>query len=1711
MSLSTPAAAYLHRHNSTTTELRPLRILVANNGLSACKFIRSTAKAQLQPETCIARGVDLYIMETPDDREAGLSYRAEPNPLVPPGCGVRVVPVETPPGPGANNYGNVQVIRRLAVENECDMIWPGWGHASENPELPEAFENTGIEFIGPSAKCMKLLGDKAESTITAKKCGVPCIPWSGDYPDLATEGFVADAEAAAECCDRIGYPCMIKAAMGGGGKGIRMVSCREEVADKYDLVRGEIPTGGIMIMRCVTRARHFEVQILADKYNNVVALSTRDCSLQRRQQKMVEEGPVVHTSHERVLEMQDCAARLCAEVGYVSAGTVEFLYDIETDEYYFLEVNTRLQVEHPVTELLSGVNLPSAMIQVALGKSLNEIPDVAAFLADPERYRFKDRHVMACRITAEAADDGFRPTSGVVERVKLYEDQISYEELNEDVFLYYFSIAADGKNKAAITQYSDSQFGHIFVVGSDRRDAVRRMVEVLRNVEVVGEIKCSVDYIREVMRISEFENDTYHTNWLLSPTEGQRVITKAIAMDSVVNGSLVLAKVGVAASICKFLYRSLRAESQFEAKLSAAQLPAHLATTMHEDVVLGKCGRLPYRPCKFLSQVSATGPNSFCVTIQMPDGEKIMIPYLHAEPIAGDVYEFRLSGWQFNATGQRVVFAPHGEMLTMYFGECKSECWEIIREVDPHEVRSQMAGSVHSLKVSDGDRVEAGDVICQVEAMKMFMPILMPFTGVIKFNVAPGSTLKVNDLIATLSELEVDDPAKLEDCKPMVYSDAKVLHKRRLPVQFDPTDVENIMKGYELIGMTPHEFVGKLTEYVRREGKREDGGFDTTTAERILDMLIRVEGPADEMLDHLSHMNPGASRLALSVAKAGLVDPKDMGLLMDIARSRRNTRLRVDIAMCVIAVLWEKSAWVDALEKIQKWKTADMENLKLAAGALTLRANGITASNSLAEPMLTVIDEVSFGKTDASTASPNELSSMSSDGNSSSEESASGVQPMVKSLLKRMIRNDSIRSLFERTLGRRPSAVGNISGGMRLEVVKDLFPVSKDNITDPYTYYAQLNFNLQSATEMRWSESVVSGIRKLDNLLAASVHLSESTSYVGEVVSMYQRMRRELTMAGPCLGDRWTHLRIDVKPARLLEGVSDEACAEALCAGLNEGGEAVNKEAPVASVAVVLGPHRRFFFHNSAVVSEAKFVELSLYRNAPPHRWQEMECSRFKNYTLTPLPLGPCPNAYSPLSPQDVTDFVSVVKATPRECNKGKWTEPILSASAFVTGSAKDRSPSTAVKLVESTMIAALDSLMINTKGPRRTNQQCNRMYLSVSCPDWEDAEDSDEDAEDMGDNSAVLGRSLSQAEKTVAAAVRGYSSVLWAYANDLEVRLSFGQHMPIRVFARGTPSRVDVTTTAYHEVRHPTTGVLQLRRLPNPNDGSLAESDGVDVDSPLQQPAGVTVRRHAAERLDTTYVYDFLELFEQAVREEWRRKKSGHEARIILSETKRFVKVEELRLKPGMEDPLRDKDPASMLDFVPNSPGTNNIGMVAWKLTMKMPEWPAGREVYVVANDITFIQGSFAPKEDDLFYYVSKLARLTGAPRLYIAGNSGARLGIAKEVFARFKVAWREDSPDEVDYLYLDREDYEAIPTSVRGVWEGDRFKITTIIGKEHGIGIECLSASGLIAGETSLTYNQNMTMTYVTARTVGIGSYLARLSQRVIQKRTAPIILTG
>ncbi|KAF4675026.1 Acetyl-CoA carboxylase [Perkinsus chesapeaki] len=1705
MSLSTPAAAYLHRKGSA--ELRPLRILVANNGLSATKFIRSTAKAQLQPETCITRGVDLYVMETPDDREAGLAYRSEPNPLLPAGCGARVVPVEAPAGPGANNYGNVEVIRRLAIENECDMIWPGWGHASENPELPEAFQNTGIEFIGPSTECMRLLGDKAESTITAKKCGVPCIPWSGDYPDLATEGFVADAEAAAECCDRIGYPCMIKAAMGGGGKGIRMVSCREEVADKYDLVRGEIPTGGIMVMRCVTRARHFEVQILADKYNNVVALSTRDCSLQRRQQKMVEEGPVVHTSHERVLEMQKCAERLCAEVGYESAGTVEFLYDIETDNYYFLEVNTRLQVEHPVTELLSGVNLPSAMIQVSLGKSLYDIPDVAAFLADPDRYRFKDRHVMACRITAEAADDGFRPTAGVVERVKLYEDQISYEELNEDVFLYYFSIAADGKKKAAITQYSDSQFGHIFVVGSDRRDAVRRMVEVLRNVEVVGEIKCSVDYIREVMRTSEFENDTYHTNWLLSPTEGQKVITKAIAMDSVVNGSLVLAKVGVAAAICKFLYQSLRAESQFEAKLSAAQLPPHLATTMHEDVVLGKCGRLPYRPCKFLTQVSATGPDTFCVTLTMPNGEQIAIPYLHAEPVSGDIYEFRLSGWQFNPTGQRVVFAPHGETLTMYFGECKSESWDIVREVDPHEVRSQMAGSVHSLKVSDGDRVEAGSVICQVEAMKMFMPILMPFTGVIKFNVAPGSTLKVNDLIATLSDLEVDDPAKLEDRKPQVYSDDAVLHKRRMPVQFDPKEVKSVMRGYELIGMTPHEFVAQVAEYVLTEGEQLDGSYDTTAAQDILEMMVKIEDPADEMLAHLSHMNPGPSRLALSVAKAGLVDPNDMDLLMDIARSRRNTRLRVDIAMCVIAVLWEKSAWVEPLEKMRKWKTADMENLKLAAGALTLKANGITTTDTVAEPILTVIDEVPLCRVDNTGASPNDLSSLSSsEGNSSSEESVVAPQ-MARSPLKRMIRNDSVRSLFERALGRRTSE--KVSTGLRLEVVKDLWPVAKDNIADPYTYYSQLNFNLQSATEMRWSDSVVGGARKMDNLFTAEVHLDETAGdYVKEVVAMYQRMRRELTMAGPSLGDRRTHLRIDVAPARLLKGTTDEACAEALRIGLNEGSQVVNKEAPVASVAVVLGPHRRFYFHNSAVVSEAKFDELVLYRNVPPHRWQELEWRRFQNYVVKPLPLGPCPNAYSPLSPQDVTDFASVVQATPREFNKGKWAEPILSAGAFVTSSGATSTP---VKLIESAMIAALDCLMLNTKGPRRTKQQCNRMYLSVNCPEWDDGKDADEDDDEMGDNSAILGRSLSEAEKLVAAAVRGYSSVLWAYANDLEVRLSFGQHMPIRVFARGTPSQLDVTTTAYHEVRHPTTGVLQLRRLPNPDDGSLAEADGVDVDAPLQQPEGVTVRRHAAERLDTTYVYDFLELFEQAVREEWRRKKSGHQARIILSETKRFVKVEELRLKPGMEDPLRDKDPASMLDFIPNSPGTNNIGMVAWKLTMKMPEWPAGRDVYVVANDITFIQGSFAPLEDELFYYVSKLARLSGAPRIYIAGNSGARLGIAKEVYSKFKVAWRENSPSEVDYLYLDRKDYEAIPDSVRGEWVGDRFKITTIIGKENGIGVECLSASGLIAGETSLTYDQNMTMTYVTARTVGIGAYLARLSQRIIQKRTAPIILTG
>ena len=296
------------------------RILIANNGMAATKAIlsmRQWAYVTLGDE----RAIEFVAMATRDDLNANAEF-------------IRLADtfVEVPSGSNKNNYANVDLIVEIAEQQQVDAVWPGWGHASENPRLPSTLKSKGIQFIGPTAPVMAALGDKVSANILAQTAEVPSIPWSGGGiksglnkegvipQDVFNQACVFNAEQAAATAEKIGYPVMIKASEGGGGKGIRMAKDIEELKTNFIQVQNEVPGSPIFMMQLCTQARHLEVQIIGDEYGNAIALNGRDCSTQRRFQKIFEEGPPSVAPKDIFRQMELSAQRLTQSIGYIGAG-----------------------------------------------------------------------------------------------------------------------------------------------------------------------------------------------------------------------------------------------------------------------------------------------------------------------------------------------------------------------------------------------------------------------------------------------------------------------------------------------------------------------------------------------------------------------------------------------------------------------------------------------------------------------------------------------------------------------------------------------------------------------------------------------------------------------------------------------------------------------------------------------------------------------------------------------------------------------------------------------------------------------------------------------------------------------------------------------------------------------------------------------------------------------------------------------------------------------------------------------------------------------------------------------------------------------------------------------------------------------------------------------------------------------------------------------
>ncbi len=410
-------------------------ILIANRGEIAVRIIRAAQ----------ALGIRTVQVHSAADRDMLAVRLADQS-------------VEIGPPSAAKSYLNIEAVLKAAKETGVDAVHPGYGFLSENAAFAQAVEDAGLIFVGPKADAISLLGDKVEARKVAKRAGVPTVPGS--------DGRIDDLATACAIVEGIGFPVMIKAAAGGGGRGIRIAETMADFERHFPQASAEalaaFGDGGLYVEKVITKARHVEVQILGDG-TDAVHCFERECSLQRRRQKVWEEAPSFRLPENVRQELCASAVALAREVNYRGAGTVEYLYDEVSGEFYFIEVNTRIQVEHPVTEMITGIDLVQEMIRVAGGAKLS---------VRQEDIRVTG-HAIECRINAEDPARGFLPGPGTIETLGVP----TGEGVRFDTMLY---------EGYTVPPFYDSLLGKLIVWGETRDACIARLADALDNLEIRG-------------------------------------------------------------------------------------------------------------------------------------------------------------------------------------------------------------------------------------------------------------------------------------------------------------------------------------------------------------------------------------------------------------------------------------------------------------------------------------------------------------------------------------------------------------------------------------------------------------------------------------------------------------------------------------------------------------------------------------------------------------------------------------------------------------------------------------------------------------------------------------------------------------------------------------------------------------------------------------------------------------------------------------------------------------------------------------------------------------------------------------------------------------------------------------------------------------------------------------------------------------------------
>jgi propionyl-CoA carboxylase alpha chain len=627
------------------------KLLIANRGEIACRIIK----------TCKKLGIATVAIYSDADtnslfvREADESYHIGES-------------------PSSKSYLDIGKVINVAKKTGSTLVHPGYGFLSENCNFAKELENNNITFIGPSEFSIKCMGDKIESKKIAIKAGVSTVP--------GHMGIVADANEAKKISKEIGFPVMIKASSGGGGKGMRIVYNENEVADAFESAsneaRNSFSDDRIFIEKFIEKPHHIEIQIIADKHGNVVCLGERECSIQRNNQKVIEESPSPFLTQEVREKMYKQSISLAKKVKYHSAGTVEYIMDKDRN-FYFLEMNTRLQVEHPVTELVTGLDLVELMIEVAQGQKLS--------------FTQNDVKLKGCaiesRIYAEDPSRGFLPSSG---RISQYSEPKG-KNIRVDTGVY---------EGAGVSMFYDAMIAKLCSYGNNRKQAVEVMKNALSSFAIDG-ISHNINFLEAIMKNKKFIDGDLTTNFIKE--EFPEGFSGAI-LDSEDKINLISASLFI-------FFRNFIRNSFISGRINnrEKQVSDRWVVDVNEELFVVDV----LKKEKNYYELTCNGKN-FSVKSSWQNGQKIFICTVNDLPVHIKIKKNNLTGdYLFQYAGSDTYVS----VLSPRIAELKKFMPKIEKNPKPKKLKSPITGKIVKFKAKQGELVKAGQELVSIEAMKM--------------------------------------------------------------------------------------------------------------------------------------------------------------------------------------------------------------------------------------------------------------------------------------------------------------------------------------------------------------------------------------------------------------------------------------------------------------------------------------------------------------------------------------------------------------------------------------------------------------------------------------------------------------------------------------------------------------------------------------------------------------------------------------------------------------------------------------------------------------------------------------------------------------------------------------------------------------------------------------------------------------------------------